>query len=181
MTVYLIDGYNVLHELRRQQGKESHGALLDAGELADERARLLDRIASLMGGTKDRAIVVFDSHTATLQKSESATRNVEVYFGSFERSADSIIERAAYSLRAAENVVVVTSDYGLQKTVFSPSVGRTSSRQFVDELQSHTIKVANSADCTRIVHRVEERIDRASLEKLKTLRDGLTRGGTDRG
>lgn len=181
MTVYIIDGYNVLHELRRQQGKEAHGTRLDPGALADERARFVDRIASFMGGTVDRAIVVFDSHTAALQKAESATPNVEVYFGSLEHTADAIIERTAYVLRAAENVVVVTSDYGLQKTVFSTSVMRKSSRQFVDELQVHTRKVAISPDCTRMVHRVEERIDATSLERLKSLRDCLAKGDTDRG
>lgn len=181
MTVHIIDGYNVLHELRRQQGKETHAARLDPGALADERARFVDRIASFMGGTADRAIIVFDSHTAALQKVESATPNVEVYFGSFERSADTIIERTAYVLRAAENVVVITSDYGLQKTVLSASVMRKSSRQFVDELQADTRKVAISTDCTRMVHRVEERIDATSLERLKSLRDCLAEGDTDRG
>lgn len=183
MTVYIIDGYNVMHELRRHQGKEAHGARLDSGALADERDRLLDRIASFMGGTTDRALVVFDSHRATLQKVESATRNLEVYFGSLERSADAIIERTAYGLRAAENVedvVVVTSDFALQKTVFAASVTRRSSRQFVGALRAHTRKVANSTDCTRMVHRVEERIDAVSLEKLKSLRDYLAED-TDRG
>jgi predicted RNA-binding protein with PIN domain len=181
LTVFIIDGYNVLHELRREQGKEEQGARLDPGALADERDRLVDRIASFMGGTVDRAIVVFDSHTATLQKVESATPNVEVYFGSLDRSADSIIERTAYGLRVAENVVVITSDFGLQKTVLSSSVMRQSSRQFVAELQAHTRKVANQSDCTRMVHRVEERIDATSLEKLKSLRDGLAERETDRG
>ncbi len=175
MTVYLIDGYNVLHELRRTERGPGREDRIEPGQLADERSRLLDRIASFMGGTSDRAIVVFDSHTASLQKAESATKNVEVYFGSFDRSADSVIERAAYTLRAAENVVVVTSDYGLQMTVLNPAVQRTSSRQFVAELQIHTRKVANSKDCTTMVHRVEERIDANSLDGLKALRDRLSK------
>jgi predicted RNA-binding protein with PIN domain len=81
VSVYLIDGYNVLHEVL------GHGGVL---QLEDERRRLIDRIASYMGGTSDRAIVVFDGKGQMLQKGESATANVEVYFGSFSRSADSI-------------------------------------------------------------------------------------------
>ncbi len=42
MTVYLIDGYNVLHELL------GHAGILD---LEEERTRLLVRIASYMGAT----------------------------------------------------------------------------------------------------------------------------------
>ena len=81
-------------------------------------------------------------------------------------------------------MVVVTSDYGLQKTIFLPNVTRRSSRQFVDDLQVHTKKVANLTDCIRMVHRVEERLDRDSLEALKALRDRLSQeedeGGSGR-
>ena len=76
MTVYLIDGYNVLHEL------SGHTGVLD---LEEERTRLIDRIASFMGSTSDRAIIVFDSHSYELQKQESTAANVD-YFRSFSRS-----------------------------------------------------------------------------------------------
>lgn len=183
MTTYLIDGYNVMHELRRS-GRGPLRPDLAPGELEDERARLLDRIYSFMGGTSDRAIVVFDSQNPSLHSGQSATANVEVYFGSFERSADDIIERVVYRLRAAENVVVVTSDYGLQKTIFLENVTRRSARQFVADLQHHTSEVANSENCTTIVHRVEDRIDPASREKLEALRrrlEGRPEGGEDEG
>ena len=155
VTVFLIDGYNVLHQLVGHQPTAEAAAasagiragpgtrlprprktalpVFDRGELdlEDARKRLVDRIASYMGRTSDRAIVVFDSHAQMLQKQESATANVEVYFGSFSHSADSIIEREAFSASAGENVVVVSSDYQLQKTIFRPNVIRRSSRQFV--------------------------------------------------
>lgn len=164
MTVYLIDGYNVLHELLGHIG---------VSDLEEERNRLIDRIASYMGGTSDRAIVVFDSSKQRLQKTESATGNVEVYFGSFTRSADSIIEREVYALSAGENVVAVSSDYQLQKTVFRPNVIRRSSRQFVGDLQEHTKRIANSTNCITMGHRIEERIDPDTAERLKALRDQL--------
>lgn len=172
MTTYLIDGYNVMHELRRAEGAALRDDLA-AGELEDERNRLLDRIYSLMGGTSDRAVVVFDSHNPSLHRGQSATANVEVYFGSLERSADAIIERVTYRLHAAENVVVVTSDYGLQKTIFLPNVMRRSARQFVADLQHHTREVANSENCIRMVHRVEDRIDPESRRGLEALRRRL--------
>ena len=142
-------------------------------DLEDERKRLIDRIASYMGGTSDRAIVVFDSHAQMLQKKESATANVEVYFGSFSRSADSIIEREVYALSAGESVVVVSSDYQLQKTIFRPNVIRRSSRQFVADLQEHTKRIAISQNCITMSHRIEDRIDPETVDKLKALRDAL--------
>lgn len=205
MTVYLIDGYNVLHQfLGHDRGEERPGRAqpgegrrghdgrsaaerspiglppaetartrLSEPDLEDERRRLIDRIASYMGGTSDRAIVVFDSHAQMLQKMESATVNVEVYFGSFSRSADSIIEREVYVISAGQSVVVVSSDYQLQKTVFLPNVIRRSSRQFVADLQEHTKRIANPQNCITMSHRVEERIDPATVDRLKALRDEL--------
>jgi predicted RNA-binding protein with PIN domain len=164
VSVYLIDGYNLLHQLL---GHEA------AGDLEEERTRLVDRIASYMGGTSDRAIVVFDAHSQILQKTENATRNVEVYFGSFSRTADSIIEKEAYNLSQGDSVVVVSSDYALQQTIFRPNVVRRSSRQFAGDLQEDTKKIAISQKCTRMGHRIEDRIDPGTADRLKALRDGL--------
>jgi predicted RNA-binding protein with PIN domain len=173
-TVYLIDGYNVLHALRALEGRAATEPL-DDGQLEDERGRLIDRISSFMGGTDDRAIIVFDSKKATIQRVQSAARNVEVYFASFSRNADTIIERETYALRTAGSIMVVTSDYGLQKTVFLPNVIRRSSRQFVHDLQDHTTKVANRENCITIGHRVEENVDAGTLSRLQALREQLER------
>lgn len=177
MAVYVIDGYNVLHQL------VGHRVVDD---LEDERRRLINLIASYMGGTTDRAIVVFDSRTQSLQKQETATTNVEVYFGSFSRSADSIVEREVYALSSAETVIAVSSDYNLQKTIFRPNVIRLSSRQFVADLQQHTKTIAISKNCITMAHRIEERIDPSTVDKLKALRDELAArereaGGPKRG
>ena len=163
--VYLIDGYNVLHQFLGHQSVE---------DLEDQRNHLIDRIASFMGGTSDRAIIVFYSKVQTLQKSESATRNVEVYFGSFSRSADSIIEREVFALSAGQNVVVVSSDYNLQKTIFRPNVIRRSARQFIEDLQIHTKRIANPENCITMGHRIEDRVDSKTADRLKALRQQLT-------
>lgn len=176
MSVYLIDGYNLMHELLGHPGDRAsgegneHGSILD---LEDQRKRLIDKIASFMGGTSDRGIVVFDSKTQALQKSESATPNLEIYFGSFSRSADDIIEREVYALNAGEKVIVVTSDWGLQKVIFRPNVTRRSSRQFASDLQASTKMIANVGKCTTMGNRIEDRIAPGTLDKLKALRDAL--------
>jgi len=201
MTVYLIDGYNVLHQFighkelpagkgtRSSKGAgSSEGAAGSKGvpggggpDLEDTRKRLLDRIASYMGRTSDRAVVVFDSHAQLLQKQESATANVEVYFGSFSHSADSIIEREVYAISAGQTVIVVSSDYQLQKTIFRPNVIRRSSRQFVSDLQEETKRIAISPNCTTMSHRIEDRVDVETVDKLKALRDSLAGKPEERG
>jgi predicted RNA-binding protein with PIN domain len=192
MTVYLIDGYNVLHQLLGHKelpagraGGVGGGKRTEKGagepDLEDARNRLLDRIASYMGRTTDRAIVVFDSHSQLLQKQESATANLEVYFGSFSHSADSIIEREVFALSAGQNVVVVSSDYHLQKTIFRPNVIRRSARQFVSELQEETKRIAIPQNCITMSHRVEDRVDPETVDKLKALRDSLQARPEERG
>jgi predicted RNA-binding protein with PIN domain len=195
VTVFLIDGYNVLHQMvghrqlkggenfRGHQGRTRNvgaasveqGSPFDRGDLdlEEARKRLVGSIASYMGRSSDRAIIVFDSHAQLLQKQESATANVEVYFGSFSHSADSIIEREVFAESAGENVIVVTSDYQLQKTIFRPNVIRRSSRQFVLDLQEETRRIAISQNCTTMSHRIEDRVDPGTVGKLKALREML--------
>jgi predicted RNA-binding protein with PIN domain len=165
MAVYLVDGYNLLHEMLGRQRP---------ADLEDERTRLVDRIVSYMGESADRAVIVFDSHASTLQTQNSATRNVEVVFGSFFRTADAVIEREAYNLSQDGAVVVVTSDKQLQQTAFRTGVIRRSSRQFAADLQEHTKRIAFSPDCITMSHRIEDRLDRGLVDRLKTLRDRLS-------
>jgi predicted RNA-binding protein with PIN domain len=208
VTVYLIDGYNVLHQFVGHKqlpgGKQFRGAAIPGAgsrvpvgdterddtdspfgpgrpDLEETRKRLVDRIASYMGRTSDRAIIVFDSHAQMLQKQESATANVEVYFGSFSHSADSIIEREAFATSAGENVIVVSSDYQLQKTIFRPNVIRRSSRQFVADLQDETKRIAISPNCTTMSHRIEDRVDPETMDKLKALRELLSGNAEEKG
>ncbi len=172
MAVYVIDGYNLLHQLIGHR---------QVDDLEDERRRLIDLVASYMGRTSDRAIIVFDARTQALQKQQTATRNVDIYFGSFRRSADSIVEREVYALSTGETVIAVSSDYNLQKTIFRPNVTRLSSRQFAAELQRHTKTIAISKNCITMAHRVEDRIDSETVEKLRALRDELTQEPEARG
>lgn len=179
MTLYIIDGYNVLHALMESRGR---GEELTPIDLERERERLVDQVASYMAGTSDRAIAVFDSKRARLERSEAASRNVEVYFGSFSRSADTIIERVAYQLRRDETVIVVSSDYVLQQTVFSPSQGRfpvvrRSSAQFVAELQSNVRAISSTKTGPGNAHRVEDRVASEMLERLRKLRHDLEENG----
>ena len=176
MSIYLIDGYNLMYEMLGRSAenisrrKKDHPPIPD---LEDQRKQLIDQIANYMGGTNDRAIVVFDSRNQELQKSESATRNMEVYFGSFSRSADDIIAREVYTLNAGENIIVVTSDYGIQKVVFRYNVVRRSSRQFAIDLQESTKLVAKSGKCIIMDNRVENRLSPDVLNKLIALQQEL--------
>lgn len=172
--VYLIDGYNVVHEFRKQ-GMDGDVPMDPEGRSL-LRQRLIDRVASLVGAAGDRAVIVFDSQGGMLQERVDAIPGVDVLFGSFEESADSIIERVAYSLNEGENVVVVTSDYELQRTTYRTNIQRRSAREFVLNLQDDTKKVANRSDCIRMGHRVEDGLSEEVLARLREVRDRTDRG-----
>jgi predicted RNA-binding protein with PIN domain len=84
-TLYLFDGYNLLH----------------AGPFADAR-ELVDTLASYVAVRGARGVVVFDG------VGEDATRGpLEVRFAPH---ADTLLERLAAEHRDREKVVLVTSD-----------------------------------------------------------------------
>ncbi len=183
MTVYLIDGYNVLHALARAEGRGRHRQV--SGEWVEaERPRFLDRVASFMGGTPDRAITVFDSSDAELRNAESASGNVEVYFGSLSLSADAIIEKCAFVLRSEEDIVVVSSDSTVQQTVFARNVRRMSSRQFVMHLRDNEASIARRRPAEQRGSRIEDLVPAEVKRRLEKLRDGASKSsgeanGTD--
>lgn len=184
MTLFLIDGYNVLHALFRAEGVPQPE---DGMGWEQARERLVDRLASFMAGTADRAIAVFDSKRSRLERSENASQNVEVYFGSFVHSADAVIERVAYRVREDETVVVVSSDLEVQQTVFSPTQGRfpvvrRSADQFVREIWEGARSIAEHAQRSApLAHRVEDRLSENELRLLRRLREQLEREARSKG
>jgi predicted RNA-binding protein with PIN domain len=108
-TLYLFDGYNLLH----------------AGPYADAR-ELVDSLASFVATRGARGIVVFDG------VGEDATRGpLEVRFAPH---ADTLLERLAAEHRVRESVVLVTSD----STVAAASgieVAKVSSQTFFRDFE----------------------------------------------
>lgn len=67
----------------------------------------------------------------------------------------------------------MTSDYLLQQTTFRPNVIRKSSRQFAADLQDDTKRIAISQNCITMSHRIEDRIEPETADRLKALRESL--------
>lgn len=107
-TLYLFDGYNLLH----------------AGAASDRR-ELVDRLASFVALRGARGVVVFDG-----AGEDESFGPLEVRFAS---SADGLIERIAAGARDAETVCVVSSDAAIRGTV-GQEVRRRSSGSFLSDL-----------------------------------------------
>jgi predicted RNA-binding protein with PIN domain len=108
-TLYLFDGFNVMH----------------AGEFEDIR-ELKDTLASFVAMRGARGVVVFDGVGA-----DETLGPLEVRYAAH---ADALLERLATEHRAQERVCLVSSDRAVRGTS-GQEVAHLSSRTFVRDLE----------------------------------------------
>jgi predicted RNA-binding protein with PIN domain len=107
-TLYLFDGYNLLH----------------AGEYA-ERQDLVDRLASFVAFRGARGVVVFDGVGEDHAYGSLAVR--------FAQPADQLLERLAAEHRRTERVLLVSSDRAIRETA-GQEVRKVGSSDFMSDL-----------------------------------------------
>jgi predicted RNA-binding protein with PIN domain len=139
-TLYVFDGYNLLH----------------AGA-TDSRDELVDRLAGFVALKGARGVVVFDG--------EGQERRVGPLEVRFAEHADQLIERLAAERRGAERVAVVSSDSAIRETA-GPWVERRSSLGFMRELEGERPPPPSPAGRFQL----EGALDPDTREKLERLR-----------
>jgi predicted RNA-binding protein with PIN domain len=136
-SLYLFDGYNVLHS---------------AG--LEDRRELVDLLASFVAVKGARGVVVFDGVGADEEHGRLEVR--------FAVNADALLERLAAEHRDRERVCLVSSDAAVRGTS-GQQVAKISSREFASTLAG----VEHREDRpSRVADRVDEET-RARLEKLR--------------
>jgi predicted RNA-binding protein with PIN domain len=135
-TLYLFDGFNVLH----------------AGGFADVR-ELRDALASFVAMKGARGIVVFDGSGP-----EERYGPLEVRYAAH---ADTLLERLAAEHRATERVCLVSSDVAVRGTS-GQEVMKVSSRTFVGDLErpQHSERERPSSLGDRVDAETRERLER---------------------
>ena len=136
-TLYLFDGYNLLH----------------AGDFEDPR-ELVDRLASFVALKGARGIVVFDGVGDLVSRGPLEVRYAE--------HADALLERLAAEHRAREAVCLVSSDSAVRGTS-GQEVQKRSSRTFLADLVAPE---QTESGPSRLADRVDEET-RRRLEKLR--------------
>ncbi len=136
-TLYLFDGYNLLH----------------AGSFEDPR-ELVDRLASFVALQGARGVIVFDG------VGEERTHGpLEVRYA---EHADALLERLAAENRGAETVCLVSSDSAVRGTS-GQEVQKRSSQTFLADLDEPE---QTETKPSRLADRVDEET-RKRLEKLR--------------
>ena len=138
-TLYLFDGWNLLYA----GGYEKPEALIDA-------------LASFVGASGARGILVFDGAGETQRIGKLQIR--------FADHADALLERLAAEHRGRERVCIVSSD-SVIRGVSGQEVRTISSRRFL----------ADADAASHVEHqplRLGDRVDERTREKLERLRRG---------
>jgi predicted RNA-binding protein with PIN domain len=136
-TLYLFDGYNLLH----------------AGSYEDVR-QLRDVLASFVALKGARGVLVFDG-----AGSDEVRGPLEVRYA---EHADTLLERLAAEHRARERVVLVSSDAAVRGTS-GQEVQKLSSQTFLGDLEA----VSHSEDRPRHLRDRLDPETREALERMR--------------
>jgi len=142
-TLYLFDGYNLLH----------------AGDFSGP-AELVDTLASFVALKGARGILVFDGVGEDRDVGPLSIRHAA--------HADDLLERLAAENRGREAVVVVTSDSAVRGTA-GQEVRKRGSRSFLADLAAPE---HHDHEQTGAGGRVGDRLDAETRERLERLRRG---------
>lgn len=172
--VLIVDGYNVI----RNNGRYiALGPDYEGGSAWNDAREALVNDAAYLASAEDyeRCTVVFDgAGNPNSTGRPEHRRGVDVVFSKAGKSADSVIEQLAFAARERGcEVVVVSSDFTVQSTVFGGGVTRMSAASFATasaHLEQSWHEDARSPKHVR--NTVAERVSPETLEKLKALRDG---------
>jgi len=142
-TLYLFDGYNLLH----------------AGSFAGER-ELVDALASFVAAHGARGIIVFDGG--------GEERDVGPLSVRYAAHADDLLERLAAEHRLVEQVCLVSSDAAI-RGVSGQEVRKLSSQLFLSELEPEQHREHEQRGSGG---RLRDRLDPETREQLERLRRG---------
>ncbi len=178
----VVDGYNVLRSSSLY--RTSQGYPIWDDDFSDDlsnpaRQRLLTDVSSYAQGNYRRAVVVFDGADNQLSEGDgSEVAGLEVVFSPYGVSADSLIENYVYrALEEGDEVVVVSSDANVQRTVFKGKVTRMSAEGFAHEIgyvkedmEEYTTPVEKNSLGARIDPQTRARL-KALLEDFSSQQD----------
>lgn len=176
-VVLIVDGYNVIRNNARYSGM---GADYESQSTWNKARETLINDAALMAkGTFEHCTVVFDGAGNKRSKGKpTRVCGIDVIFSPAGVSADTVIERLAHDAREKGlEVVVASSDFTIQSTVFGGGVTRMSSSGFAlagEGLEEDWHETERQNE-TYVKNTVGSRIDPEVAAKLSA----FVRGGGD--
>jgi predicted RNA-binding protein with PIN domain len=165
-TVYIVDGYNVLHALFRGVSRE---------EIFERRDWLAENLAGFVALRGAAAVLVFDGHGPQSTCSQPIRgAAVEVCFAGGRFTADTLIARRIAEQPADVQVIVVSADQEVQRAASRAGVSRMTPQELGTELRSgdeNGQALDSASTSTTMPSRLEDKVDVETLRKLEELRN----------
>lgn len=167
-AILIVDGYNVIYDwpvLNRLKDESLHHA----------RDRLAEMLASYGAFTENEVLIVYDAHHSPgVHAVEEDHGGVTVVYTGEAQTADSYIERLAYSLvRQGKTVYVVTSDWAEQLAILGAGAYRISAGELYRDIETNAkVQQKKYAEnpLTRQRNEVATRVDGKVMKKLDEMR-----------
>lgn len=167
MKIIFVDGYNVINswpDLKVKKDYSFDGA----------RKSLIDSMHNYGAYNDCKVIIVFDAHKVegSIQKIETLNKNVSIVFTKDGETADNYIEKEVSLLGRKYEVIVVTSDWLEQQTIFQRGAVRMSSLEFYNEILNIEKSIDKRKNKNEISYKnmLSDNIDLEILKKLEKIR-----------
>lgn len=136
MKVIFIDAYNVINSWPNFKDFKN----LDSDIV---RQKLIDIMENYAAFNDCRVFLVFDAHSSKKSGNRqiNISKNLSVVFTNYGEIADTYIERIVHKIGKKSEVIVVTSDYLEQQTVFQRGASRISSLEFYKDICEANSKI----------------------------------------
>lgn len=170
-TLYLLDGYNVLHAMRRAK----HLERADFETVRDAFTAHVGRFCTVTG---HRAQIVFDGRGSGPAGGHGrpGPGTVETIYTPGHQTADAYIERRVYHAAVRRDLIVVSGDRGIRDLCFNLGALVMAPDNFlgaVDEAvaqERHTLRTVHRAHG---IHTLEDRLSGANRERIERIRRRL--------
>ncbi|MGL4606082.1 MAG: NYN domain-containing protein [Eubacteriaceae bacterium] len=165
-TIMIVDGYNVIHnseDLKR----------LSNIELEEAREKLIEDLIGYSSFKGFETTVVFDAYRQeTYEKKVEVRGNVTIVFTAKNKTADAYIEKQVFGLPNAYRVLVVTSDYTLQRMVLANGGERVPARELLEDIEvtQKRFRIEKEKQPLRPGVALTDFMDEDTLEKFKLMR-----------
>jgi len=169
-SIYLIDGYNLLHHTPKLRN-------LVRTDFEAARDALAAMVTIWCSASGHQAKIIFDGRGPLHESSTPplSGKGVEIIYGPGHLTADTVIERMVYNTGQRQSYVVVTGDRGIRDLcqhmgafVMTPAHFLTGLNETQTTMRE-TIEHKSSGN----IKSLEDRLDSGTLAQLQELKDKL--------
>ncbi len=170
MKIIFVDGYNVINSWPNLK-KFIH---MDS-EIV--RQKLIDIMENYAVFNECKIFLVFDAHSSNTSgdRKVDISDNLSVIFTKQGELADTYIERVVHKIGRKSEIMVVTSDYLEQQTVFQRGAARISSLEFYRDVYDIDCKIkieTEKINATNNRSLLMDNLDDKIIDKLENIRKG---------